>query len=133
MRHLLIYEAFKSKTISAITKFLSKNMKKDDIDSFLSEMVKIGNSYDLTISEVSDEDISYLNYKKAIEIKKPEDWKGTEGEVYAIKFWFSLEDGYLGKTAIGNPTSIRSSRNQYGENEIFYTRRNRPHKGRTWY
>jgi len=78
MRHLLIYEAFKSKTISAITKFLSKNMKKDDIDSFLSEMVKIGNSYDLTISEVSDEDISYLNYKKAIEIKNQKIGKGPK-------------------------------------------------------
>ncbi len=100
MKHLLLYEAFKSKGISKTLKFLSeKGVGKDD---FLNELKKILEIYKFPISEFTDDDIHYMNSSKAKNIKIPDGYDiMNPWGVYALKFWFSLEEGFLIKSGIG--------------------------------
>jgi hypothetical protein len=100
MKHLLLYEAFKSKGISKTLKFLSeKGVGKYD---FLNELKKILEIYKFPISEFTDDDIHYMNSSKAKNIEIPDGYEiMNPWGVYALKFWFSLEEGYLTKSGIG--------------------------------
>lgn len=105
MRHLLLYEAFKAKGISKTLKYLSDN----DIDTelFLNDLKKFMTDYDIPISEITDDDIHYMNKKKALKIKKPDDYEiMNPNGVYTIKFWFSVSDGYLGCSLIGDESKF---------------------------
>ena len=51
-----------------------------------------------------DEDVDYKSYRDLWKVKAPE--FQNEFDVFGIKFWFSVEGKYLGKTSIGNITSI---------------------------
>ena len=100
MKHLLLYEAFKSKGISKTLKFLSgKGISKDD---FLNELKKILEIYKFPISEFTDDDVHYMNSLKAKNIEIPDGYEiMNPWGIYALKFWFSLDEGYLTKSGMG--------------------------------
>jgi hypothetical protein len=106
MRHLLLYEAFKSSGISKTLKFLSKNnVNKTE---FLNVLKRVLKNYDYPISEFTDNDVHYMSAKKAKEIRIPSDYDiMNPWGIYSLRFWFSIADGYLGYSGIG--TDLKSS------------------------
>lgn len=100
MKYLQIYEAFESNTISKIFKFLkSKNIS--NIKDFRDTLKVIQNNIEYPLDKIQDKDVKYLKKSKAIKIKSDKDVKNKYG-IYCIKFWFSLDNGYLGHTATGD-------------------------------
>jgi hypothetical protein len=100
MKYLLLYEAFKSKGISKTLKFLSEKGVGEDF--FLNELKKILEIYKFPISEFTDDDIHYMNSAKAKNIEIPDGYEiMNPWGIYALKFWFSLDEGYLTKSGMG--------------------------------
>ena len=99
MRYLKLFEAFESETISKITKFLkSKNINSGD---FVNSLRKIMINYDIQIDKIKESDVQYLNRKSALKLKGDSENKFN---IKYLKFWFSLEEGYLGYTGTGDIT-----------------------------
>jgi hypothetical protein len=68
---------------------------------FINGLKSLLNDYDFPIDKISDNDVEYLSAKKAININSTEKVSNSNG-VYCIKFWFSLEKGFIGYTGVGN-------------------------------
>jgi hypothetical protein len=98
MKYLLLFEKFKSMGISKTIEFIKSKSKKGQ-QKFLSDLKGLLDIYDFPISEFTDDDVHYMSAKKAKSIKIDDDIMNPFG-VYAIKFWFSLNE-YLGYTGIG--------------------------------
>lgn len=101
MRYLKLYEAFVSRGISKTLDFLSKKVSKYDSERFLNDLKTFMTKVDYPIDKLSDEFIKYLPSKKALELKS-DNLVTNESGIWALKYWFSLEDGYLGYTSTGN-------------------------------
>jgi hypothetical protein len=116
MKYLKLYEAFKAKGISSTLKFLKDKVGTKSSDSFISTLRDFMTNVDYPIDQISDENIKYLNAKKALLLKNDKDVTNSKG-IWVLKFWFSLQDGFLGTTATGNQ---RRDRNQsYSTNHGF--------------
>ena len=114
MKYLKLYEGFESNRISAILSFLNKKIEdKSNIKEFLNDLSKLSKKYDFPLSTLSDKEIQYLPVNKALGIGKDEEAINTSG-IYSIKYWFSLEKGYLCNTATGNKTMDYNKYNSYG-------------------
>ena len=103
MKYLLLFEAFGSAALSKTVNFLGKKINKEASKSFVDTLKLLMSKYDLPLSKISDENLEYLNKKRAIRIGKPEPATNKFG-VSLVKFWFSLDSGYLGYTGVGNTT-----------------------------
>lgn len=102
MRYIKLYEAFESNIITGIKRFLSKKIGKENSNVFSHNLKKIFDSFGFPISKLNDDNITYISSNKAIYIKPPENWVPLfSGQLYFLKFWFSLEKGYLGFTGVG--------------------------------
>jgi len=99
MKYLKLFEGFESNRISAILSFLNKKLNKTNADRFLGDLIRLAKKYDFPLSTLTDNEIQYLSVNKALEIK--EEAMNPSG-IYAIKYWFSLEKGYLCQTGVGN-------------------------------
>ena len=105
MRRVKLYEAFRSNILSKITSYLKRYGISDrEKSNFLNEMNSILGSFKIPIDKIEDEDVEYKSYRDLWKVKAPE--FENEFDVFGIKFWFSVEGKYLGKTSIGNITSI---------------------------
>jgi len=100
-RYQFLNEAFDSKAISKTLSFLDKNFNKTTKDEFLNVLKKMKDNYDYPIDKIDDSFIKYTNKKEAIKIKFDGEIHNDWG-IYCLKFWFSLELGYLGYTATSN-------------------------------
>jgi hypothetical protein len=100
MKYLKLFEAFDANIISKVTKFISKKVDKNSSARFLSDLKRIIDRYDIPISKIANEDLVYLKSNKALEIKPKE--VDNKWGVYAIKYWFSVSNGYKGYSGIGN-------------------------------
>lgn len=96
MNYIKLFEAYNSNVISSVFKFL-KN-KKIDSRKFLKDFKNLIERLDIPIGQIKDSDLEYLSSKKAIKISKP---KNT-AYVDCIKFWFTIDKGYIGYTGIGD-------------------------------
>jgi hypothetical protein len=103
MRYLKLYEAFSSKGISKTINFLSQKISSQSKDKFLNDLKEFMQNSDYPLNKLTDDFIQYLPFKKAILLKKDKDVSNGRG-IWAIKYWFSVEGGYLGYTATGNKT-----------------------------
>ena len=113
MKYLKLYEGFESNRISAILSFLNKKIEdKSNIKEFLNDLSKLAKKYDFPLSTLSDKEIQYLPVNKALGIGKDEEAMNPSG-IYSIKYWFSLEKGYLCNTATGNKTMDYNKYNSY--------------------
>jgi hypothetical protein len=115
----MLYESFKSDIISKVNAFLVKKFGKND---FLEVIRTLKDNFDLPISEIIDSDIKYLKKENALKIKPPTDWESNKYDIYAIKIWFSLDNGLLGYTGIGN--KIITSNDSFKDDEIEYIKDN---------
>jgi hypothetical protein len=102
MKHIKVYEKFDSDVISRTLGFLKRNnISEDNYDKFIRDIKLMCSQQDIPMSKITDDIAQYVNYNKAISIKAPKDFNN---DIYAVKFWFSTNDGYLMKSAIGNKT-----------------------------
>ena len=101
LKHILIYEAFSAKTISKTLNFINAKIGKDQKKRFLNVLKKIKDRYDYPIDLIKDEHMDYLSKKEAFLLKSEGEVKNPYGIKY-LKFWFSLEKGYLGYSGAGN-------------------------------
>ena len=101
MKYLKLFEGFESNRISAILSFLNKKINKPNSEKFLNDLTRLAKKYDFPLSTLSDKEIEYLPVNKALTIGKDEEAMNPT-EIYAIKYWFSVEKGYLCQTGVGN-------------------------------
>lgn len=86
MKHIKLFEAFASKSVSAIEKFL-KQLNNQDRDEFVNFLKSISERRDIPLSNFKGE---YVKSLTAIKMN-------IEGQEL-IKFWFSIEEGFIGAT-----------------------------------
>lgn len=101
MRYLKLFEAFEAQALSKVIKFLTKKVGKNSSNDFRSKLKNIMNIYDIPLDKIKESNIKYLTKKQSIKIDSTEDVDNRFG-IYCIKFWFSLENGYIGYTGVGN-------------------------------
>lgn len=101
MKYLKFYEAFQSKGISNTVKFLKEKVGDKSAKEFVDSLISFMANVDYPIDIISDDNIKYLNSKKALQLKC-ESPLNNDRNIWVLKFWFSLEKGYLGFTATGN-------------------------------
>lgn len=83
MKHLHLFEAFSSKSISSIDSFLKK-VGTEHCAGFLAMLINISERTDIPLSNFKGD---YMSAKKAIGINSKTD--------DIIKLWFTLDDGYI--------------------------------------
>lgn len=108
MKHIMMYEAFASKTISKTLSFLGSEININQKKKFLAILNNIRTKYDLPIDLIDDKWMSYLTKKNALLLRNKESVTNDK-EIAYLKFWFSLENGYLGYTGVGNKTFSKDS------------------------
>ena len=139
MRYLKLYEAFKSKGISNTLKFLKEKVGSSSATEFKNSLVNFMKLMDFPIDKLSDDDIKYMNSKKALQLKSEDKVTNSKG-IWVIKYWFSLDKGYLGYTATGNETKDVSSpsdgglrtQKQFTDPELEYIKSNITRTGEIW-
>ena len=103
MNYLLLFESFESNLLSKTIDFLNKKIvDKSASTNFIKSTRMLLDEYDIPINSIKDSNLEYLNKSKALRIQAPEKWKANKWNVYCIKFWFSIERGYLGSTGVGD-------------------------------
>ena len=120
MKYLKLFEGFESNRISAILSFLNKKINKPNSEKFLNDLTRLARKYDFPLSTLSDKEIEYLPVNKALAIGKGEEVMNPT-EIYAIKYWFSVEKGYLCQTGVGNKKMDFGSYGKFvssGESEL---------------
>ena len=96
-KHIMVFEAFTSKTLSKTTSFLNKEIGKESSNDFLRILRSIGTGYDIPIDKINDNNLEYLTKRDAVNVRKID-----SEDIYCLKFWFSIDNGYLGYTYTGN-------------------------------
>ncbi len=99
MKYLKLFEGFESNRISSILSFLNKKLNRNNYDKFLKDLKILSKKYDFPLSTLNDEEIDYVVVNKALQIKGE---AMNPSGIYAIKYWFSIEKGYLCQTGVGN-------------------------------
>jgi hypothetical protein len=106
MKYLMIYEAFESKALSNTVNFIKSKIGNKNLSNFLRDIKKIQKVFEFPISNIKSENIKYMNAKKALSIEPNISTVYAEdNNIFNIKYWFSLEDGYLGNSCTGRYSS----------------------------
>lgn len=121
MKYLMLFEAFQSNTLSKMMKFLDKKVDKDSKQRFRERLVKLIQNLDIPIDKISDIDVKYLNRNQSLKLRNVDDINNIKG-IYCLKFWFSIDEGYLGFTGVGNNSMnfkeyLSGSRRRRNENQ----------------
>lgn len=103
MKHLMLFEAFESNALSKMMTFLSKKTDSNSKERFKDKLKRLITQFDIPIDKISDKDVKYLNRNKALKLKNVDKVENDKG-IYCLKFWFSMDEGYLGFTGTGNTT-----------------------------
>ena len=101
MKYLKLYEAFKSKGISNTLGFLKEKIGQSESNKFIEGLKRFMSYSDFPIDKISDDDLKYMRAKNALSLRSKDKVTNPKG-IEFIKFWFSLEKGYLGYTGTGN-------------------------------
>jgi len=122
MKHLMLFEAFESDALSKMMKFLSKKVSSNSKEMFKEKLKRLITQFDIPIDKIGNADVKYLNRNQALKLRnvdKVENYKG----IYCLKFWFSMDQGYLGFTGTGNDSMDFKSyiaNNNNNKNRIKY-------------
>ena len=103
MKHLMLFEAFESNALSKMMAFLAKKTDSNSKERFKDKLKRLITQFDIPIDKISDTDVKYLNRNKALKFKNVDKVENDKG-IYCLKFWFSMDEGYLGFTGTGNVT-----------------------------
>ena len=80
MKHLKLYEAFSSNTLSKLYSHLKKkNSNRKSLDDFKDDLKVIMRSIDVPMDKISDEDVSYLSRRRALGLRSEEDVQNRFG------------------------------------------------------
>ena len=123
MKYLMLFEAFESSTISKVNKFVNSKFGKNSSDNFLDDLKSMIKGFDIPISKIQDEDVQYLKKDKAFYLRD-KDVK-NDYQISHLKFWFSIENGYLGYSGSGNlqlPVISKNINNQFTQSQLDYIR-----------
>lgn len=101
MKYIKLYEAFKSKGIYKTLSFLKDRVGQNQSNKFLDGLKYFMRYSDIPIDKISDDDLKYMKVKTALQLRTEDKVSNNKG-IEFIKFWFSLEKGYLGYTGTGN-------------------------------
>jgi predicted RNA-binding protein Jag len=118
----MLFEAFESDALSKMMKFLSKKVSSNSKEMFKEKLKRLITQFDIPIDKIGNADVKYLNRNQALKLRnvdKVENYKG----IYCLKFWFSMDQGYLGFTGTGNDSMDFKSyiaNNNNNKNRIKY-------------
>lgn len=101
MKYLMLFEAFESNALSKMMKFLKSKVDNNSKERFRDKLKTMISKLDIPIDKIKDDNIKYLNRNQALKIKSTEE---DERGLYCLKFWFSIDEGYLGFTGTGGLT-----------------------------
>jgi hypothetical protein len=101
MKYLMLFEAFESNALSKMMKFLKGKVDNNSKERFQNKLKTLIAQKDIPIDKIKDENVKYINRSQALKLRNKEDF---EGDLYCLKFWFSMDEGYLGFTGTGNKT-----------------------------
>lgn len=96
MNYIKLFEAYSSNVVSSIFKFLKS--QKIDSRRFLKDFKSLIEKFDIPIGHIKDSDLEYLPSKRAIKIRP----KNYAGYIDCIKFWFTIDKGYVGYTGVSD-------------------------------
>ncbi len=133
MKYLMLFEAFESNTLSKMINFLNKKVDRDSAEAFKNKLKRLIDQFDIPIDKISDKDVKYLNRSQALKLRNTDIVENGKG-IYCLKFWFSIDEGYLGFTGTGNNSmdfksylKYNNQRNRdrgqnapFGDNELNY-------------
>ena len=123
MKYLMLFEAFEANALSKMMAFLAKKTDSNSKERFRDKLKTLITQLDIPIDKIKDTDIKYLNRAQALKLKSEKD----SDSIYCLKFWFSIDEGYLGFTGTSNLTMdfneyISGKRNSEGKNSPFANR-----------
>jgi len=101
MKYLMLFEAFESNALSKMMKFLKSKVDNNSKKRFSDKLKTMIAKLDIPIDKIKDDNVKYLNKNQALKIKSTEE---DERGLYCLKFWFSMDEGYLGFTGTGDLT-----------------------------
>ena len=100
MKYLMLFEAFEANALSKMMVFLTKKTDSDSKERFRNKLKTLTTNLDIPIDKIKDSDVKYLNRSQALKLKNEKE----SDSIYCLKFWFSIDEGYLGFTGTGNLT-----------------------------
>ena len=100
MKYLMLFEAFEANALSKMMVFLTKKTDSDSKERFRNKLKTLTTNLDIPIDKIKDSDVKYLNRSQALKLKSEKE----SDSIYCLKFWFSIDEGYLGFTGTGNLT-----------------------------
>ena len=100
MKYLMLFEAFEANALSKMMAFLAKKTDSNSKERFRDKLKTLITQLDIPIDKIKDNDIKYLNKNQAFKLKSEKD----SDSIYCLKFWFSMDEGYLGFTGTSNLT-----------------------------
>ena len=100
MKYLMLFEAFEANALSKMMAFLTKKTDNDSKERFRNKLKTLITQLDIPIDKIKDNDIKYLNRNQALKLKSEKE----SDSIYCLKFWFSMDEGYLGFTGTSNVT-----------------------------
>lgn len=112
-----INEAIESKGITNTLSFINKNCPDNTAQDFLKDLRKLTDRYDYPMSKLNDMHIKYMSKKLALPLKNKEEIQ-NHYEIWCFKFWFSLEEGYLGYTSVTKDLFKYKSNRRSGESTL---------------
>ena len=95
MKYLILFESFESNILSKMINFLNKKIDNTSKQKFEHKIKTLISQFDIPIDKINDKDIKYLNKNQAIKLRNIDNIDNNRG-IYCLKFWFSIDDGYLG-------------------------------------
>jgi len=119
MKHLMLFEAFESNALSKMMKFLKSKVDNNSKEKFRDNIKRLINQFDIPIDKISDKDVKYLNRNQATKLRNTDTVENGKG-IYCLKFWFSMDEGYLGFTGTGNTTMDFKSYIKYNNRNRSY-------------
>jgi hypothetical protein len=101
MKYLMLYEAFESNALSKMMNFLKSKVNNNSKERFRDRLKTMISQLDIPIDKIKDDNVKYLNRSQALKLRATEE---NESSLYCLKFWFSMDEGYLGFTGTGEYT-----------------------------
>jgi hypothetical protein len=121
----MLFEAFEANALSKMMAFLTKKTDSNSKERFRDKLKTLITRLDIPIDKIKDNDIKYLNRAQALKLRSEKE----SDSIFCLKFWFSMDEGYLGFTGTGNLTmdfneyiSGSRRRNSEGKNSPFTNR-----------
>ena len=124
MKYLMLFEAFESNALSKMMNFLKSKIDNNSKERFRDKLKTLISQLDIPIDKIKDENIKYLNRNQALRLRPTEE---NESNLYCLKFWFSIDEGYLGFTGIGSykmdfKRYLKGNRSRSQKNDFFNNR-----------